>query len=140
MKFLKRLTLIVLILPILLALGMFFAPTAVHAAGSIYSATVSTFPVTETTLTPAINRPGVRIRGVFITNGTTAQTITMYQNTTSTTTARAVCSWDVPGTAGFYYPFGYGDIGENAAPSISYPAFRSSTNTASGCKITVLWN
>ena len=79
---------------------------------------------------------------------TTAQTVWVYDNWTSTTAATKVDTYSIPGTAGNYPLYGTGILSTRAndnADIINMPYFaiRTSTNAAVlnglGCTVTVLY-
>ncbi|NLO90846.1 MAG: hypothetical protein GX410_02470 [Elusimicrobia bacterium] len=93
------------------AMALLAAPCAVALAGD-YTASISTYPVSEAaTLSPQL--PGnVRVERFVISNATSTasagQVVTVYANCSSTETARAVLSVYVPGASGpvtVEYPF-----------------------------------
>jgi len=123
-------------------LSLFFGLLFVGSAcalqiNSIYSVQASTNVITSTTTTTAqIDLPSVRIKGLTITNGGTAQTVTIYENANSTITINAVATFDVPASTVFY---AFPDIlTDEENFNVPYFAVRTSTST-NAARVTVLY-
>ena len=85
-------------------------------------------PSTSTPSSPSINKAVVRIRDMkIVQSGTTAQTLTFYVNATSSTTATAVNTVNVPAVAGVYSVFE--NLGDIDNVTMNYFAVKSSTST-----------
>jgi hypothetical protein len=93
-------------------------------------------PSTSTPTSPSINKSTVRIRNLqIIQPATTAQTITFYENATSSTTATAVNIIKVPAVAGIYTVFN----NLNDTDNIDMPYFAVTTSTTTDpCQVSVL--
>jgi hypothetical protein len=91
----------------LLGFGLFLSSSAFALSfTNVYNAKVSNAVLTDTTtIHPDVASANVRIKSIAICNpSTTAQTVTLYKNVTSTPTVAAVAAWEIPGVAGMYYP------------------------------------
>jgi len=113
---------------------------AASATNNLYTATVSTFAVTDTGKLTDINLSHVKIKSITLTQtAAVAQNVTIYQNFNSTTTATAVYVYAVPGTIGTYevFPFSRVSTVMTSADCIDIPYFavRSSTSTSASSVI-----
>ena len=139
----KKLFNLVLIFVMLMAFGV---PMAIAAATTnvLFTATVSTFAITDAAKLTDINLAQVKIKSITIAQtAATAQNLTFYKNANSTTTITAVAVYAVPGTIGTYvvYPFNVSTtLSSVDTIDIPYFAVRSSSETtASSCKINVVY-
>ena len=91
---------------LLLALALLIAPVAVFAGSQVntlYTATISTYAITNASGTVDINLAAVYVKSIDLTNTTaTAQTVTVYSNGASTATITAVYVYQLPATVGTY--------------------------------------
>ena len=116
------------------------------AASSIYSAKVSTFSVTDAGVLSQINKSKVNVKQIVIMNPTsTAQTVSIYKNFTSTTAATKLMDIAIPASVGPFYPIGGNVIQDTAAgdvDSIPMPYFAARTDgtvVSSAAYITVIY-
>lgn len=68
---------------------------------NLYSVECST--ITPTT-TPGIDSASVRVKQIVVSNGATAQRITVYKNVKTGLTPAIVAKFDVPASTNFYFP------------------------------------
>jgi hypothetical protein len=133
---------------IMVALIMFaIAPLATAATNTVYNVAASTFPITEATTHTDITKgyigdAHVYIKQIKVDNTTaTAQTIYVYKNTNSTSTATLVTQISIPATIGNYnlFPMGMSNVFTNAdLIDIPYFGIRGSTST-NPANITVIY-
>ena len=96
------------------------------SAGSLFSVVVSTYPVDEAATMEAQVAGEINLCDLMFANsGNTAQTITVYENSDSTTTVSSIATVVIPATAGFYRPFA--DLNYNNRINVEDISFRKSS-------------
>ena len=92
---------------------------------NLYSVTASTYAVTN-----KIVKGTSKLGFIAISNPSTqAQNVTIYKNSTSTTTITSVASFSIPGTVGMYYPLGTVPFTDSNAIAITDFTVETDTTT-----------
>jgi len=109
-------------------------------AGDVYSVTVTTYDVTGSTINFALGaypnisgRVDLGLLVISVSSNTVyvgepvAQTITIYENATSTSAASSLITFTVPNTYGFYHPIGVTGLNYNYKIRIEDIAIKKSS-------------
>lgn len=133
---------------VMIVIICFIIPIIAQAETLIFSTQISTLtagPLAEAANVADINLARVKVKNIIINqNAAVEQTITIYDNYTSTTAATLIATWAIPGTVGIYYPLGQDSVsttgGRNDIINLPYFAVRTSTDvTTAASYITVLY-